>query len=141
MRRAARAMRYLLDTNIFVAALNDQPKVREALNALDSADEVLLSVIVWAELQFGALCSSKREENLARVEALRAAFPLVEITRSVADRFSRIKAFLRKKGAPKSDLDLLIAATAIESDAILITDDKGISATQIPDLATLNWVR
>jgi tRNA(fMet)-specific endonuclease VapC len=134
-------MRYLLDTNIFVAALNDQPKVREALNALDSADEVLLSVIVWAELQFGALCSSKREENLARVEALRAAFPLVEITRSVADRFSRIKAFLRKKGAPKSDLDLLIAATAIESDAILITDDKGISATQIPDLATLNWVR
>ena len=133
-------MRYLPDTNIFIAALNGKSKVRSALNALEPRDEVMFSVIVWAELYYGAICSAKKDENLKRVDSLRSTFSIIEITHPIAARFSSIKAHLRKQGNPRSDLDLLIAASAIEEDAILITDDRALLDRSIPGLVAENWL-
>ncbi|MDD5308000.1 MAG: PIN domain-containing protein [Deltaproteobacteria bacterium] len=132
-------MKYVLDTNAFIAALNGVPEVTTALNALDPSDEILLSAVVFAELRYGALCSMRREENLARIEALNALFGFADVTRTVAMRFADVKAELRIRGIAKSDADLLIAATALAEGAILVTGDKALLDGEIRDLRVENW--
>lgn len=134
-------MRYLPDTNILIAAFNAEDNVKSALNALNPEDEVLLSVVVWAELHFGALCSAKMDENLKRIKALCSTLPLVEISYKKAARFAVLKAELRKRGLSKSDLDLLIAASAIEENAVLVTDDNALLDNSVPGLVVQNWRR
>ena len=45
-------MRYLLDTNIFIAAMKGQPNVRVALERTQLSD-LVLSPVVLGELQLG----------------------------------------------------------------------------------------
>ncbi len=133
-------MKYLLDTNAVIAALNGRPRLIDELNALPPSDELLLSVIVFAELRYGALCSSRRDENLARVESLISVFEFVDVSWSVAARFADIKADLRRRGIAKSDADLLIAATALEEKAVLVTNDHAMLDGSIPDLIYRDWL-
>ena len=132
-------MKFVLDTNVVIGALNGVPAIRAALNSLDPADDVLMSAIVLAELRYGALCSAKREENLGRVEGISALFEFAGITRDVAFRFAEIKAGLRARGIVKSDADLLIAATALSNGAILVTADKALLGGDIPQLRAVDW--
>jgi tRNA(fMet)-specific endonuclease VapC len=132
-------VKLVLDTNVVIGALNGVAAIRTALNSLDPADEVLLSAIVLAELRYGALCSAKREENLARVEEISSLFGFAGITRDVAIRFAEIKAGFRTRGIVKSDADLLIAATALSNDAVLVTADKALLGGDIPRLTAIDW--
>lgn len=56
-------MHYLLDTNIFIAALKAQPAVRLRLESLP-ASALVLSPIVLGELQTGVEKSAQAERNL-----------------------------------------------------------------------------
>ena len=60
-------MHYLLDTNIFIAALKAQPAVRLRLESLP-ASALVLSPIVLGELQTGVEKSAQAERNRARLE-------------------------------------------------------------------------
>ncbi|MCP3958895.1 MAG: type II toxin-antitoxin system VapC family toxin [bacterium] len=55
------------------------------------------------------------------------------------DRFGDVKAALRRRGINKSDADLLIAATALETDSVLVTDDRALHDGAIEDLEVENW--
>ena len=63
-------MRYVLDANIAIAALNGVAPVRERLDGVPGA-EVGIPMVAVAELFFGANKSKRREENLERIAALR----------------------------------------------------------------------
>jgi predicted nucleic acid-binding protein len=52
-----------------------------------------------------------------------------------------LKAQLRIGGRLKADLDLLIAATALELGATVVTDDGDLLKGDIVGLAVENWVR
>ena len=65
-------MRYVLDATAAIAALNDVGSVRARLAAVP-ASEVGIQIVAVAELLFGACKSSRREENLARIAALKRA--------------------------------------------------------------------
>ena len=67
-------MHYLLDTNIFIAALKAQPAVRLRLESLP-ASAVVLSPIVLGELQTGVEKSAQAERNRARLDEVVAAAP------------------------------------------------------------------
>ena len=62
------------------------------------------------------------------------------MTEGISRRFADLKTALRRKGIAKSDVDLLIASTAIESSATLVTDDGALVAGDIPDLLVENWL-
>lgn len=62
-------MRYVLDTNIAVALLEQRPQVTESVAELSPLD-VGLPVLVLAELLFGARRSKRVDANLERVERL-----------------------------------------------------------------------
>jgi tRNA(fMet)-specific endonuclease VapC len=135
-------VRYLLDANTLVCALNGTGGVRARLNSAQaSGAELLTSAVVVGELSFGASASARREQNHARLRAMLARFEVIPFTAAAAERFGDVKAALRTRGLAKSDADLQIAATAIVESATLVTDDRALLDGSIPDLLTENWVR
>ena len=75
-------------------------------------------------LYFGAECSQRLEENLARVEEFETAVSVLGSDRDTARYYSRIKAGLKKKGKPIPDNDIWIAATARQHGLVLVTRDR-----------------
>lgn len=133
-------MKYVFDTNILVAALNGEAEVVRRLNGLLSTDEPELAAVAYAELRFGALTSQRVSENLARIEQMLPAFTFAAIDQAVAERFSAVKASLRRRGVAKSDADLLIAATALAHGAVLVTHDQALRDETIEDLLVEDWL-
>jgi tRNA(fMet)-specific endonuclease VapC len=109
-------VRYALDTNAVVAALNGEPPVPTKLTGLQAAD-ILLPAPVIAELYFGARASNRVRENVARVDRLLALFGLEPFDEAAACRFAEVKAGLRRVGRAKSDFDLAIASIALAHGA------------------------
>lgn len=56
--------RYLLDTNIIIAALASEPSV---LDRIDDADECFVSMVVLGEMLYGAFNSNNVDSNLLRL--------------------------------------------------------------------------
>ncbi len=132
-------MSYVLDTNIVIAALNGNPRVVERLNSV-AAGQALLPAMALAELRYGALSSARVMENLARIDRILELLIFVPVDRNVVERFGVIKSDLRRLGISKSDADLLIASTAAELNAILVTDDRALHDGSIDDLRVENWI-
>jgi tRNA(fMet)-specific endonuclease VapC len=131
---------WLLDTNIIIHALNGVPRVRERLNAVSDSDRVVTSTIVVAELIYGAEGSVRREENRQSIREKLRRIEAVPVTLAIADRFGVVKAQLRSRGRLKADFDLMIAATALELGATLVTDDGPLLGGDITGLLVDNWL-
>jgi len=133
-------VKFLLDANVLVCALNDTAGVRRRLNeAQASGAKLLTSAVVVGELSFGASASARPEQNHARLRAMLARMEVVPFTETAAQRFGDIKASLRRRGLARGDADLQIASTAIVEDATLVTDDQALLDRSIPELRTENW--
>lgn len=132
-------MRYALDTNVVVYALNGHPAVTRRLNSILSRDRAILPAVALAELRYGALSSQRVAENLARIDRLLDVVVFAPVDQAVAERFATIKSGLRQRGLSKSDADLLIAATALELDATLVTSDRALQDGAIQDLRIEDW--
>ena len=134
-------MIWLLDTNVVVHALNGLASVRGRLNALGDDDRAVTSAIVLAELICGAECSVRCDQNRRNVYEKLSRIEIINVTPAIADRFGVLKAQLRRHGRLKADLDLLIAATALDLDATLVTDDGDLLHGDIQGLRVENWIR
>lgn len=129
-------MRYLLDTNAVIAALNTPSgPVMHRLHTLAPAD-VGVSAIVMHELYFGAFKSKRRDQNLSFVNALRfAVLPLeTEDARHAGD----IRAWLAAQGTPIGAYDVLIAGQARARGLILVTRNLR-EFERVPGLKAENW--
>lgn len=132
-------MKYVLDANIAIAALNGVPAVQTRLSDVTLAD-VGIPIVALAELTFGAHKSKRREENLARIAALRRDISVLPFTEAVVDLYGSIRAELETRGLVKSDFDLIIACTALTHDATLVTSDGALLDGTIPGLRAENWL-
>ena len=127
-------MGYLLDTNIVSDFVRYQQRaVARRIRERGEAD-VLTSIVVAAELRFGAAkrgvarLARRIDEVLARLSVL----PLDE----PADR---VYAELRtRQGQPLGANDLLIAATALAGSHTLVTADQAFA--WIAELRRENWL-
>jgi len=132
-------MTYVLDTNIVVAALNGLSPVVERLNTAPIGT-LYLPAMALGELRYGALSSTRVDENMARIDRLLDLLVFVPAGREVVENFGVIKSALRRIGITKTDADLLIAATAIELNGTLITDDRALHDGTIEGLHVENWL-
>lgn len=112
----------LLDTNIIAAFLNGNELVSKRI--LEAVDQIALSALVVAELNYGAKVSSKTKENLERLNRLLEIIRVVPFDIECAKAFRTIKSRLRSISRPTGEMDALIAATAIANNAILVTMNK-----------------
>lgn len=129
-------MRFLLDANAVIAALNDPlGPVSRRLRAHVPAD-VGVSAVVMHELYFGAFKSQRRERNLALVDALR--FEVLPLDIEDARHAGEIRALLAAQGTPIGAYDILIAGQARARSLTLVTRNLR-EFTRVPGLTTENW--
>jgi len=132
-------VRYVLDTNTAIAAMNGIQAVRSRLSRVE-ANDVGIPLVAVAELIYGAHVSHRRDENLASLAALRRSIPTLPLTEPIVGRYGAMRAALRSRGVSKSDFDLLIACTALDQDAVLVTDDRALLDGTMAGLKAENWL-
>jgi len=132
-------VRYALDTNVVVAALNGVPLVQDKLAALQAVD-IMLPAPVIAELYFGACASNRMRKNIARIDRLLAVFSFRSFDEAAARKFAELKAELRRVGHAKSDFDLAIASIALVHDTTLVTHDAALRDGSIVGLKVEDWL-
>lgn len=129
---------YLLDTNI-VSDLVRRPKglIRDCIAACGD-DQVCTSIIVAAELRFGA--AKKGSARLtAQLETVLASMEILPFE-DPADRFyGEIRQALERVGTPIGANDLLIAAHAAAYSLTLVTANED-EFRRVPGLVVENWL-
>lgn len=130
--------RFLLDTNAISDLMND-PLGRVATEVRRVGSEAIVtSIVVVAELRFGAAkrgsqsLSRRIEEALRRMTVLPFEAPGDAI-------YARIRADLERRGTPIGANDLLIAATALAADATLVTHNTREFA-RVDGLRVQDWL-
>jgi tRNA(fMet)-specific endonuclease VapC len=132
-------MAFLLDTNI-VSDLVRNPRGKVAARIAEIGDaNVCTSIIVAAELRFGAT-RRKSPRLTAQLEAVLGALDVLALETPVDTVYGVIRASLERTGQPIGANDLLIAAHALALDHIVVTDNAR-EFLRIDDLHVENWLR
>lgn len=129
--------KYLLDTNICIYFLKGQYKLDMLLEQAGAKNRFISEVTV-AELKFGADNSQQVDRNRKVVEDFINSFTIIPIF-SALDVYAKEKARLRKNGIPLDDFDLLIGATAIANDLILVSRNVS-DFNRIEKIRVENWI-
>jgi tRNA(fMet)-specific endonuclease VapC len=132
-------MRYLLDTNIISALVRDpNGVVAERIRDVGEAN-VCTSIIVAAELRYGA--SKKRSARLsAQLELVLGAFDVLPLETPTDAIYGDIRAQLERAGQLIGGNDLLIAAHTLANACTLVTDNQR-EFERVKDLPVENWLR
>jgi len=132
-------MNYCLDTNICIYFLTGKyPALFDKMMSY-SPNDIKIPAIVKAELIHGAEKSIKRDENIKKIAAFLLPFEIMPFDEKCADYYGKIKATLEKNGTLIGPNDLLIAATVVAQNAILVTNNMN-EFNRIEALHTENWI-
>lgn len=130
---------YLLDTNICIYIRGRQlPQVMTRFDQL-SPGEATISVVTYGELLFGAEKSVNRTRNMKLIQDLISVIPVRAMTDAVAHAYASLRAKLEIKGEMIGNNDLWIAAHAVASGLILVTNNER-EYRRVPGLTVENWV-
>ena len=116
-------MRYLLDTNIVSDLVrHPQGQVAQRIRKVGEA-QVCTSIIVAAELRYGA--AKKRSPRLsAQLEAVLGALEILPFETPADAVYGLLRTELEQAGKPIGANDLLIAAQAIALGYTIVTDNE-----------------
>lgn len=132
-------MRFLLDTNI-VSDLVRHPrgKIADRISEV-SEDDVCTSIVVAAELRYGA---AKRNSSrlTAQLEAVLGALEVIALEAPADAMYGLIRANLERSGQRIGGNDSLIAAHALALGLTVVTDNER-EFSRVEDLRVENWLR
>jgi tRNA(fMet)-specific endonuclease VapC len=131
--------RFLLDTNI-LSDLVRNPQGSIAARIAEVGDAAICtSIIVAAELRFGAV--KKRSERLTRqLERILLAIDIQPFEAPADVAYGQLRAQLEAAGVPIGGNDMLIAAQALATDCAVVTDNEREFA-RVAGLRVENWLR
>ncbi|MEI6728543.1 MAG: type II toxin-antitoxin system VapC family toxin [bacterium] len=132
-------MNFLLDTNIVSFYFRGNSKVESKLLSY-SLENIFISCISYFELIAGYANSVPewRQKSLQKVEDFTSLVEVIGIEKKVAKTAGLIKADLVKKGQTIEDADLLIGATCLVCNLVLVTNNVK-HFKRIPDLKIQDW--
>lgn len=114
--------KYLLDTNICVYFLNGKFELDAKIERI-GFNNCLVSEITIAELKYGVEKSKEKERNRKTIKSFLEKIDILPIFPAL-DIYAKEKARLKQKGMILDDFDLLIGATALFNNLILVTKNK-----------------
>lgn len=128
----------LLDTDILSELLKQHPLVIQRTRLyLAEHDRLAFSIVTRYEILRG-LRVKQATTQAAAFEALCQVCTILPLTDRVVDRAAALYADLYQRGALVPDADLLIAATALVAQRVLVTNNLA-HFQRIPDLSIENW--
>ncbi|HEY8731132.1 MAG TPA: type II toxin-antitoxin system VapC family toxin [Candidatus Limnocylindria bacterium] len=132
-------MRYVFDTNVVSDLVrNPQGAVAQHIRRVGEA-KVCTSIIVAAELRYGA--AKKGSARLtAQLEAVLGALDILPFEAPADVAYGRIRAGLEHAGKPIGGNDLLIAAQVVALGHTLVTNNLR-EFRRIPELHCESWLR
>ncbi len=100
--------------------------------------QLCISSITVAELQFGV--EKKKSPLLTeKVHAFCELVPAKPFGFAAAQRYGKLRSVLEKQGTPLACMDLLIAASALAENAVLVTNNTE-HFCKVPRLPLENWL-
>ena len=131
-------LRYLLDTNIISDLVRRPGGTIGARIADVGEDSICTSIVVAAELRYGAAKSASKQLS-ERVGVLLSALEILPLEPPADQRYAEIRHHLARRGTPIGPNDLLIAAHALAADLTLITANTR-EFERVPSLRVENWL-
>jgi tRNA(fMet)-specific endonuclease VapC len=132
------SLRYLLDTNI-ISDLVRRPGGTVANRIVHvGEDSICTSIVVAAELRYGATKSNSKQLS-ERVGLLLSALEILPLEPPVDQRYAEVRHHLATQGTPIGPNDLLIAAHALAADLTLVTANTR-EFERVPSLRVDNWL-
>ena len=130
---------YIVDSNTCIYFMNGKyQSVREKFLSISPKD-IKISSVVKGELLLGAFKSQTREQTTKKVEKFLKPFDVLDFSDGMAYDYAEIRSILEKSGNPIGANDLLIAATALNKKAILVTHNTD-EFSRIQGLDIEDWV-
>jgi tRNA(fMet)-specific endonuclease VapC len=112
-------MTYMLDTDTVSHLVRKHPPIIKKLIKHED-DEICISAITNAELFYG-LEKKNSQRLFSEVRSIIGKCAIINFDASQSELYGKIRVELEKSGAPLGDMDLLIAAAAISTGAILVS--------------------
>lgn len=129
---------YLLDTNILSDLIrNPAGPVADKIRAVGER-RVCTSLIVAAELRFGARKRGSKRLD-AQLEAVLGAMDILPLESPCDRHYANLRWTLEREGTPIGGNDLLIAAQALALGLILVTHNRR-EFDRIPGLDMEDWL-
>ena len=129
---------YLLDTNILSDLVRrPQGAVADRI-AQVGEDAVCTSIIVAAELRYGA--AKRQSERLIRqLDLILSRLPILGLDAPMDEAYAAIRTHLERAGTPIGGNDLLIASQARSLGLTVVTANIG-EFSRVPDLSVETWL-
>jgi tRNA(fMet)-specific endonuclease VapC len=115
--------KYLLDTNICIFFIKGQYQLDQKITGVGKQN-CFISEMTVAELKFGVENSKTVEGMRAVVEPFITKFAVIPIYNSL-DIYAKEKAKLRRQGLLIDDFDILIGATSVAHNLVMVTNNVG----------------
>jgi tRNA(fMet)-specific endonuclease VapC len=130
--------RYLLDTDICIYIRKGRPEGVVRRFETIRPGEAVLSVITYGELLYGAEKNALREQSLHRLQQLSDLVPTLPLPDNAAHTYGFLRAELERRGEMIGNNDLWIAAHALASGLILVTNNEK-EFRRVHGLKVQNW--
>ena len=130
---------YLLDTNICIYIINKKPE--SVIKKFDNLnpDEIKISTITVAELEYGVSKSKKRDQNRLALRNFLSAFEIITFDTKDAEIFGIIRSDLENRGEPIGPYDMQLTAQALARDLVLVSNNTN-EFNRVKKLKLENWV-
>jgi tRNA(fMet)-specific endonuclease VapC len=131
-------LRYLLDTNACIVYIKfPNSNIRSRLAATPVTEIAVCSVVKY-EMYYGSLRSSDPVRSLRIQQAFLGQFVSLPFDDAVCEQASRIRADLSRSGKLIGAYVILIAATALAHDLVLVTHNVG-EFSRVQGLKIEDW--
>ncbi|KWC22723.1 twitching motility protein PilT [Burkholderia ubonensis] len=129
--------RYMLDTNMCIYLMKNQPEQVAKRFARYYVGDVVMSAITYAELEYGVAVCANPDRERRNLAALIEDIPVAPFDAAAARAYGPVREATRER--KKDQLDKLIAAHAISLDVVLVTNNERDFASY-PAVRLENWL-
>lgn len=133
-------MKYLLDSNIVVAAIKGRLPVAVRLSSMRPGD-VAVPVIAKMEAELALRGDTRAQTRYGKLlKEFFANVRVLDFGAAEAQHAVTVGAYQRQGGTRMDNYNLLVAATALAHQLVLVTDDT-LAFADVPGLDVENWLR
>ncbi len=131
-------MKYIFDTNICIYIINN--KYSNIIKKMEQIgyEEIAISSISIAELEYGVMNSTQYERNKEALNQFLVPFEILDFNSGCAEYYGYIRKQIKKNMI--GTMDLLIASVTLVNNLILVTNNEK-EFSRINGLKIENWIK